>query len=209
MSILQLRYKTYEFDGLDIHLRTLKDTQQFEDVDNAAEKLGINSTVWPLFGVLWPSGEVLAKLMVTKPIKGLRILEMGCGVGLPSLVLNSRNADVTASDQHPLSETFLGENTKLNKSADIPFHVADWANFDEKLGKFDLIIGSDLLYQPDHAELLAKFVQNHANEKAEVILVDPRRGNVSKFKKALTALNFTHEVTYSEGFKGQIINFVR
>jgi predicted nicotinamide N-methyase len=209
MSNLEMRTKTYEFDGVNIQLRTLKDTQQFEDVDNAAEKLGINSTVWPLFGVLWPAGEILAKLMVTKKIEGLRILEMGCGVGLPSLVLNSRDADISSSDQHPLSETFLSENTKLNKSADIPFYVSDWANFDKELGKFDLIIGSDLLYQPDHAALLANFVKNYANDKAEVMLVDPRRGNISKFKKEMTLLDFTHEVTYFEGFKGQVITFNR
>ena len=209
MSTLQMRYRTYEFDGVDIHLRTLKDTQQFDDVDNEAEKLGINSTVWPLFGVLWPAGEVLAKLMVKKKIDGLRILEMGCGVGLPSLVLNSRDADISSSDQHPLSETFLGENTKLNKSADIPFFVSDWAKFDKELGKFDLIIGSDLLYQPDHAALQANFVKNYANDTAEVMLVDPRRGNISKFKKEMTLLDFSHEVTHFEGFKGQVITFNR
>ncbi len=48
-----------------------------------------------------PDGEGLALLMLDYDIKGKRILEMGCGIDLASLVLNSRRADITATDRHP------------------------------------------------------------------------------------------------------------
>lgn len=53
-------------------------------------------------------------------IKGRRILELGCGLGLPSLGLQARGADVTASNRHPLSEPFLDYNAALNHLPEVP-----------------------------------------------------------------------------------------
>ena len=101
MSSLRFQYQTYEFDDVDIHVRTLRDKQEFLDNDNVAEKLGISSAQWSLFGVVWPSSEVLAHFMFDFDTKGKRILEIGCGIGLTSLLLNQRKADITATDYHP------------------------------------------------------------------------------------------------------------
>ena len=63
MSSLRVRYQTIEFGEVDIHLRTLRDNQEFQDKDGEAEKLGISSASWPLFGVVWDAGKVLAHHM--------------------------------------------------------------------------------------------------------------------------------------------------
>ena len=70
MSKLRFRYQTLEFGETDIHLRTLRDRQQFLDVDGVSEDLGISSATWPLFGVVWQSSEVLAHLMSDFDIAG-------------------------------------------------------------------------------------------------------------------------------------------
>ncbi len=49
-----INIKQLSFGGDDIHLRTLKDKQQFSDKDKKAEDLGISSATWSLFGVIWP-----------------------------------------------------------------------------------------------------------------------------------------------------------
>ena len=56
MSSLRFRYQTLEFGNADIHVRSLRDNQQFSDDDDIALKLGISSATWPLFGVVWASG---------------------------------------------------------------------------------------------------------------------------------------------------------
>ena len=58
MSPVRVRYQTIEFENLDVHVRSLRDNQQFSDPLGEAEALGISSAQWPLFGVVWPSGEV-------------------------------------------------------------------------------------------------------------------------------------------------------
>jgi len=218
MSSLRVRYQTIEFGDRDIHLRTLRDNQEFSDDAGEAEALGISSATWPLFGIVWPSGEVLAHLMSDFDIKGKRILEVGCGIALSSLVLNQRDADITATDYHPEAGNFLQENTELNEGRDIPFIRTGWADEETNLGKFDLIIGSDLLYERGHAELLSEFLNQHANDRCEIIIIDPGRGHHARFSKLMVTLGFEHTQSRPENTddylvkalpKGQVLHYAR
>jgi ETFB lysine methyltransferase len=215
-SPLRLRYHTLEFGEHDIHLRTLRDRQQYADHDNAAGKLGISAASWPLFGVVWDSSIVLADYMLDFDIQGKRILEVGCGIGLCSLLLNLRLADITATDQHPEAGTFLAANVMLNQGRDIPFIRTGWADDDAALGEFDLIIGSDLLYEPDHVALLAAFINVHAKAHCSIILVDPGRSWHGRFSKLLVSLGYTHSQhkplkasVLAQPFRGQILHYTR
>ncbi len=200
MTSLRVRYQTIEFGKTDIHMRTLRDRQEFHDPDGTAADLGIPSSIWSLFGVIWASSEVLARLMYEYDIKGLRILEVGCGTGLASMVLNHRCADISATDYHPEVETFLAENVKLNNAQTIPFTCADWADKNDELGEFDLIIGSDLLYERGHATLLSDFIDHHAKPGCTVILIDPGRGHQARFSKAMVELGYSHDKTPPQTF---------
>ena len=217
MSPLRVRYQTLEFDHVDIHLRTLRDNQEFSDDQGEAEALGISSATWPLFGIVWPSGEVLAHLMSDFDIKGKRILEVGCGIALSSHVLNQRDADITATDYHPEAGAFLQANTELNRASDIPYVRTGWADETTSLGKFDLIIGSDILYEEEHADLLSAFINQHANERCEVIIVDPGRSRHARFSKNMVTLGFSHSQSRPENIeyldkplpKGQVLRYKR
>lgn len=164
---------TLRIGTLDYQVRSLSDRRQFFDPAGQAEGLGISSATWPLFGVTWPAGIALAEEMSDFPIAGKRILEVGCGLGLSSLVLQRRGADITASDYHPLAEEFLHHNCALNDLPPIPFVLAPWKGPNPGLGRFDLIVGSDLLYERDHAVLLAGFLEHHANPSVQVLVADP------------------------------------
>ncbi|WVI84620.1 hypothetical protein VSX76_12665 [Methylophaga thalassica] len=106
---VRVRYQTIEVGDMDIHLCTLRDKQQFSDPEGEADDMGISSATWPLFGVVWPSSIVLANHMLDYDIKNKRILEIGCGMALSSLLLNERMADITATDYHPEVNHFLIE----------------------------------------------------------------------------------------------------
>lgn len=216
MSSLRVRYQTIEFGELDIHVRTLRNNQEFEDTDGAAEKLGISSASWPLFGIVWDSSKVLAHHMFDYEVRDKRILELGCGIGLASLVLNHRDADITATDYHPEAGNFLEENVRLNEGDDIPFVRTGWADEDEDLGLFDLIIGSDVLYEREHVGLLSNFIELHAQPHCEVVIVDPGRGHHAPFSKKMVGLGYSHSQAkpddchyLSEPFPGQILQYQR
>jgi predicted nicotinamide N-methyase len=188
----RVKFQTIEIDeGLDIHVRSLRDLQQFDARDGRAEALGISSAVWPMFGVVWDSGVELAMQMSDLELRGRRILEVGCGLGLASLVLNSRGADVTATDRHPVAEEMLEFNVALNGGRPIPFVRADWADLESTLSRYDLIIGSDLLYMRGHAEAVSGFMGRHARPSCETLLVDPGRNRCGQYNRAMLGLGFT------------------
>ncbi|MFT7582145.1 MAG: putative nicotinamide N-methyase [Myxococcota bacterium] len=212
---VRVRYQTLEFDGVDIHVRSLRSKQEFLD-DGVAEGLGVSPASWPLFGVVWDASQILAHLMMDHDIDGLRVLEVGCGLALASLILSHRNADITATDYNPDAGQFLTENLALNAGGGVDFERADWADDNAELGQFDLIIGSDVLYEPDHAELLANFVARRGSPSCKVIIVDAGRGHRSKFMGKMVAHGFEAE-QYKPGnqgyldnpFKGDVLTFTR
>jgi predicted nicotinamide N-methyase len=211
-----VKFETLTLGGLDYRIRSLLDRQQYADADGAAERAGISSASWPLFGLVWPSARILAGIVQGLPIAGRRILEIGCGLGLASLVMQRRGADITASDLHPLAAGFMAENLALNRLAALDFRTGNWSDSDATLGAFDLIVGSDVLYERDLPEALAGFLDRHAKATAEVIIIDPNRGNRAAFTRKMMALGFAHSETPAaeqqecgEAYKGRVLNYRR
>ncbi|MBL0164015.1 MAG: SAM-dependent methyltransferase [Xanthomonadales bacterium] len=190
MSGYRTRQLAVKLGGHDYQIRALSDLQQFADPHGIAERVGISSAQWSLFGQVWPSGRVLAEAMCVFDVAGKRILEIGCGLGLSSLVLQRREADITASDHHPLAESFLQHNARLNDLPKLAYRDLHWAIPDAGLGRFNLLIGSDILYERDHIELLATLLARHALDHAEIIFTDPGRGNSAPFTRALAAQGY-------------------
>jgi predicted nicotinamide N-methyase len=214
----------------EVIIRSLKDRQQFADAAGVAERLGIGSAAWPLFGLLWPSGALLAAHIAKRPVTaGERILEIGCGLGLASLVGHRSGANVTASDRHPLAESFLVENLRLNGLAPMKYRHGNWGatalqnehaardGMHALRGRFDLIMGSDLLYERDDEGHLAHFIGRHSAPGAQVWIVDPDRGNRSMFNRHMAAHGFAmqeHRLDHPAGpgiaaYKGRLLSYDR
>jgi predicted nicotinamide N-methyase len=214
----------------DLIIRSLLDRQQFSDPQGDAERLGISSSLWPLFGLLWPSGSHLAaRLGARTNARGDRILEIGCGLGLASLVGHRAGADVTASDCHPLAGRFLAQNLVLNDLGPMKYRHGQWPGLtlprdaiDERApavvdGEFDLIIGSDVLYERDERGTLADFIAALAAPVAQVWIVDPNRGNRSAFHKNMARHGFRMREDYLgheprdgvPAYKGRMLTYLR
>jgi predicted nicotinamide N-methyase len=223
----------------DMVIRSLLDKQQFHDPLEAALRLGISSAAWPLFGLLWPSGARLAERLALRPVRaGERILELGCGLALSSLVGHRRGADMTASDCHPLAGAFLAENVRLNGLLPLKYRHGQWGPVPLATelvapapllampqaapdlavsGRFELIIGSDILYERDEAGALAHFIDSHAAPQAEIWVVDPNRGNRAHFHRHMKSLGFAlQEQTIDRAalpgvaaYKGRMLSYRR
>ncbi|MDP2166434.1 MAG: methyltransferase domain-containing protein [Hydrogenophaga sp.] len=212
----QVKTETITLAGVDWHMRCLLDTQQYADPANTSGALGIPPAGWSLFGQVWPSARVLALAMQTHPLTGKRVLEMGAGLALSSLVMHRRGANVTASDWHPLTELFLKENLLLNGLGPLKYQAGNWETDNPLLGRFDLIVGSDLLYERQQPAQLAGFIHCHAAPGAQIIIVDPDRGNRAAFGREMDALGYTLDMRAADrlledgvAYKGRFLTFQR
>ena len=209
-------------------VRSLLDRQQFSDPLGVAEAMGISSGNWPLFGLVWPSGLQLAAAVANRTLRdGESILEIGCGLALASLVCHRRGAAVTASDYHPLAGTFLLENLRLNGLSPMRYCHGDWSGVPMQhagsalapkvQGRFDLIMGSDVLYERDDGGTLPHFIERHAMPVSEVLIVDPERGNRAAFTRRLQALGYALDetllrepsATLEPAYRGRLLRYRR
>ncbi len=214
----------------DLVIRSLSDRQQFADPLGEAARLGISSAAWPLFGLLWPSGSQLAARLAARPVRaGLRVLEIGCGLALASLTGHRMGHDMTASDCHPLAHRFLDANLALNALPRMKYRHGHWgasAGGDTVLdtahcvrvrGRYDLVIGSDLLYERDAGATLAGFIGRHVDDAGEVWIVDPDRGNRPAFHRQMAAEGFSMREEKLDqratpdraAYKGRLLVYVR
>jgi len=103
---------------------------------------------------------------------------------------------VTASDCHPLTADFLKENLRLNHLPPMKYRHGNWSipELEDALedeagrrivdGRFDLIMGSDLLYERDANATLAAFIGLHASPAAEVWIGRPGPGKSRRLQPA-------------------------
>lgn len=202
--------------GAALEIRSLLDRQQYADPHGAAAAAGISPACWPLFGQVWPSAQKLADLMQVWEIGTRRVLEIGCGLGLASLVIHRRQGDITASDCHPLVAAFLQANLALNALPALKYANGNWSRANPALGAFDLIIGSDVLYERGHPEQLAAFIALHAAQHTEVLIVDPNRGNRAAFNRCMGLLGFACDETRIDApladgaaYRGRLLRYRR
>jgi predicted nicotinamide N-methyase len=104
----------------------------------------------PYWAELWPAASALADALPRR-LDGVRLVELGCGLGLPSLVAAARGANVTATDWAEDAVELLRQNAERNDLS-LRAEVRDWR--EPWLEKFDLVLAADVLYEQRNVEPL-------------------------------------------------------
>jgi predicted nicotinamide N-methyase len=139
----------------------------------------------PYWAELWPSGLALARHVATLDLDGLRVLELGCGLGLPSLAAALRGADVLATDWADDAIELLRRNAESNEAL-LRVARARWSEPEPLLraAPWDLVLGADLLYEERNAEQLSALLPRLGGE---VILAEPGRPYAKEFLERFQA----------------------
>lgn len=130
------------------------------------------------YGVaLWPSAIALAFELADRgdALQGKSILELGAGTGLPGIVAASLGGKVVQTDRQEMAMSVCIRNGEENHIAGIDHRLVDWLEWHDDT-KYDLILGSDILYwEPLHTSLTHIFQTNLA-PGGRILLADPFRG---------------------------------
>jgi predicted nicotinamide N-methyase len=152
----------------------------------------------PYWARLWPSGLALAADVDRRPPPaGASVLELGCGLAIPSISAARAGARVLATDGHSDAVVFAAHAMALNEVvADVA--VADWRGQGEALaarGPFDVVLAADVLYTRANVEAALRLLPRLVPPGGVIRLADPRRAGARDF---LAAARSSFSVTTEE-----------
>ena len=191
-----------------IHLWALRDIdlalneicEKYDPKNPAEEELLLN--LCPYFGIVWPSARALGQFMSErKSLFTKRLgIEVGCGLGLPSILAARMGSTMHASDFHPDVKDWILKNAALNE---VRLSYAHWDWTDQnppaplQYGTYDFVLASDVLYEHRHPEELARALARLIHPKGSIYLSDPGRSYLNRALLELEKLNFRRaEFTY-------------
>ncbi|HTI35129.1 MAG TPA: hypothetical protein VL422_15740 [Miltoncostaea sp.] len=147
----------------------------------------------PYWAELWPSAHVLAADLAGRDLHGRRVVELGCGVGLPSVVAALGGADVLATDWYEDALRFVAWNAAA-AGARVATLPVDWADPPPALldgPPADLVVGADVLYEERNGPALTALVPRILAPGGELVVADPRRPHADALLEPLVAAGWS------------------
>ena len=145
----------------------------------------------PYWARPWPSGVGLAGHLHDHPVEaGTTVLELGCGLALPSVIAAQQGARVLATDGSTDAVVFAAHTLALNEVEGDVAHV-DWSTHGDALverGPFDLVLAADVLYTKANVEAAAALFPKLVKPGGKLLIADPNRAGAQHFLQ-----RFEHE----------------
>lgn len=135
----------------------------------------------PYWADLWPSARILSNEVAIMRLAGLRVLELGCGLGAVAIGAAMAGAEVTATDYYEDALLFAQLNVARATERTIVTRMVDWTAMPSDLGKFDVVLASDVLYEHRYAALVADAIAATLVRGGEAIVADPGRIALDEF----------------------------
>jgi predicted nicotinamide N-methyase len=204
----QLKREVESFGSLNLTIERLKNLDEtIDSLFDYLQKSGneaLLEQLCPYFGVIWPSARALTQELITHAatLKGACLLELGCGLALPSLASSILGATVTATDFHPEVPRFLERNQVLNSVQSLTYVHLDWQRQSMSgslttalpgAEKFEWVVGSDILYERQQPELVARVIDEWLAPKGKAVIADPCRPYLQSFVDEMTRRQFKYE----------------
>jgi predicted nicotinamide N-methyase len=166
------------------------------DWDELRHQQGADGQTAPYWARMWPSGLALADAVAAGPdLSGRRVVELGCGLGVPSIVAARRGAQVLATDGSPDAVVFAAHNLAINDvTGDVA--LADWRDAEALVegGPWDVVLAADILYLRHNVDPLVRLLPRLLGHGGLVLLADPSRAGGRDFLAAARGV-FTVETT--------------
>jgi SAM-dependent methyltransferase len=113
----------------------------------------------PYWAEIWPAAKAIARRLAAGPgLRGARVLDLGCGLGLTGVAAGLKEGAVTFADNHPDALAFARRNAARAGLRQAEFLLADW-NGAGWSGNYDLVLGADVIYERSQHESMVALVE--------------------------------------------------
>jgi predicted nicotinamide N-methyase len=142
---------------------------------------------FPYWAKVWPSAIALVKVLQKHPslIRDKTVLELGAGIGLPSLLMANEAKTIQVSDYDSEAVELLRKNIAHLQLHNVQALQMDWNDLPENINP-EVIILSDVNYDPTQFESLTKLIQKFIHQGCTIILSTPQRIIANPFVLALS-----------------------
>ena len=166
----------------------------------------------PYWADLWPSARVLAEHVLALRGNRRSLLELGCGCGLVATCASIAGFDVVASDYYEDALRFARVNAQRNGASPLRVLLLDWRDLPPDLGRFEVVLASDVLYERTYGPLMAKVLAQTLATSGVAIVADPGRIAREEFLQCLEtnglALTRRTECSFIDGAIRQTITLL-
>jgi predicted nicotinamide N-methyase len=132
---------------------------------------------FPLWAKIWKASWVLSGFLADLPPDvNKRLLEIGAGVGLVSIVAATFGHEITMTEYNPDALNFARANACLNNCSGLPIEKLDW-NHPGLKDQFDLIVASEVTYNEAYFLPLIRLFKSNLKPGGEIILASEIRGS--------------------------------
>jgi predicted nicotinamide N-methyase len=148
----------------------------------------------PYWAELWASALALSQYLVTSKLdfQGKKVLEIGAGLGLPSIVAAKLGAAVCVTDYLPEAVDFSRQNFQRNNLSNAKFEVLDWRNPNENFAA-EIVLAADVAYENRMFDYLPIAFKTLCKPDGTIFLSEPNRGLAQFFLKDLHNKGFQVE----------------
>ncbi len=173
-EILQLNILDKTFDVLQI----TNIDEVFDKLleSNKEKKENIDDLI-PYWTELWPSAMALSEVVLLEKDRftNKSVIEIGSGLGLPSIVASEFASNVLITDLLPDALIFAKKNALLNNKSNIDYNVLDWRDIKDEGPKYDIILASDIAYERRFFEGLADALKKLMHQNTVIYFSEPSR----------------------------------
>jgi SAM-dependent methyltransferase len=188
--------RRYKLAGRTLELFGPANYEELVDSPEVARRFN-QSEYMPYWAQPWPASLLLAEAVARwapADAPPARVLDVGCGLGLVSLLASHLGYQVLAIDQDEDALAFLTESARRNNVPVPETRILDWQKME--LGqRFDCIVAADVLYETRHLRPVAELVHDCLTPDGFGLIADPNRFTADEFDVVCRHCGLAVEVT--------------
>ncbi len=160
----------------------------------------------PYWADLWPSSRKLAETLLVEHGDGRTLLELGCGLGLPTVAAMHAGFRVTATDYYSDALHVTRANAGRNLGREPEVRLVNWRRWPDAFGPFDMVVAADVVYESEYATLVADCIAKALAPNGTALVADPGRVALPGFLLRLPELGLSIVDTTTSAYRDGKIN---